>query len=432
MGTIVLLIAFIIEVILAAVCLATKSRQEKTRGAIRIGGLAVFFFLLLSSVIQWSFRWYGLAVLLFILAAIETVTLFRRNRPEKEYHPKQVVSRTILMLLLYFLAVIPALVFPQYKMPETTGKYPVASVQYTYTDDSRIEEYTRTGENRKVNVEIWYPGNAEGIYPLVLFSHGALGIQSSNLSLYRELASHGYVVVSIAHPYQSFWTSGENGQVTFLNLDYLMEIQKEDAKTDKWQSYVYYQKWMNIRTGDINFVIDTVVKNAKGGIGGVYSLVDTEKIGVMGHSLGGSAALCLGRQRSDVDAVIALESPFLCDIEGVEKGEFVFTHETYPVPVLNVYSDASWEHLSEWAQYAANNALLSGTQKTASNVHINGAGHFSLTDLALSSPLIAWMLEGEKPTRNSEECLQIIEKVVLKFYDAYLKNKGELTRYSDE
>ena len=106
-----------------------------------------------------------------------------------------------------------------------------------------------------------------------------------------------------------------------MNLDYLIEIQQEDAKTDKLQSYAYYQKWMSIRTGDINFVIDTVVKNAKNGIGGVYSLVDTERIGVMGHSLGGSAALCLGRQRSDVDAVIALESPFLCDIEGVEQGE---------------------------------------------------------------------------------------------------------------
>lgn len=365
------------------------------------------------------------------LAAIETATLLRRNGREKEYHPRQVVSREILTLLLFFLAVIPTLVFPQYKLPETTGEYPVASVLYTYTDKNRIEEYAKKVENRKVTVEFWYPVNAEGIYPLVLFSHGALGIQSSNLSLYRELASHGYVVVSIAHPYQSFWTSGEDGQITFLNLDYLKEIQQEDAKTDKLQSYAYYQKWMNIRTGDINFVIDTVVKNAKGSSGGVYSLVDTEKIGVMGHSLGGSAALCLGRQRSDVNAVIALESPLLCDIEGVEKGEFVITDQIYPVPVLNVYSDATWNHLSEWTQYGANYALLSGTQTTAFNVHINGAGHFSLTNLPLSSPSLAWVLEGEKPTRNSEECLKIIDKVVLKFYDAYMKSQGEFSNYGD-
>ena len=287
-------------------------------------------------------------------------------------------------------------------------------------------------KKRKVSVEFWYPKNGQGTYPLVLFSHGALGIQTSNLSLYHELASHGYVVGSIAHPYQSLWTTGEDGQVTLLNWDYLMEIQKEDAKTDKDQSFAYYQKWMNIRTGDMNLVIDSILKYVKDGMGGgVYSLVDPGKIGVMGHSLGGSAALCLGRQRSDVDAVIALESPLLCDIEGVENGEFVFTSEKFPVPVLNVYSDASWDHLSEWTQYAANNTLLSGDQTTAFNVHINGAGHFSLTDLALSSPLLSQMLEGEKPTRNSEECLNIIGKVVLEFYDAYLKNQGEFTGNGD-
>ena len=155
--------------------------------------------------------------------------------------------------------------------------------------------------------------------------------------------------------------------------------------------------------------------------------MDVKKIGVMGHSLGGSAALCVGRQRSDVSAVIVLESPFLCDIEGVEKDEFVFTSEMYPVPVVNVYSDASWSHLSEWPQYAENYALLSGDQNTAFSVHISGAGHFSLTDLPLSSPLLAQILERVKPTQNSEECLEIINKVSLEFFDANLKDRGEFS-----
>jgi hypothetical protein len=67
--------------------------------------------------------------------------------------------------------------------------------------------------------------------------------------------------------------------------------------------------------------------------------VDTDHIGMMGHSLGGSAALGIGRQRDEVNAVIALEAPFLYDIVGVEDGEFVFVDADYPTPVLNVYSD---------------------------------------------------------------------------------------------
>ncbi|MDL1944687.1 hypothetical protein FBQ99_20355 [Chloroflexi bacterium CFX2] len=118
------------------------------------------------------------------------------------------------------------------------------------------------------------------------------------------------------------------------------------------QSYEYYQKWLGIRTDDINFVMDAILEKASNNAGGVYSLVDVERIGVMGHSLGGSAALGVPRQRDDIDAVIALESPFLYDIVGVANDEFIFTNESYPVPVLNVYSDASWSHLSMYTSAA--------------------------------------------------------------------------------
>ena len=60
-----------------------------------------------------------------------------------------------------------------------------------------------------------------------------------------------------------------------------------------------------------------------------YKLADIAKIGVIGHSLGGSAALSIGRMRDDVNAVVALESPFMYEIEGIEDDRFVFTDKTY-------------------------------------------------------------------------------------------------------
>ncbi len=65
-----------------------------------------------------------------------------------------------------------------------------------------------TAGNRQVNVEFWYPSDGGGKYPLVVFSHGALGIKTSNTSTFIELASHGYVVCSIDHPYQALFTRG--------------------------------------------------------------------------------------------------------------------------------------------------------------------------------------------------------------------------------
>jgi dienelactone hydrolase len=319
------------------------------------------------------------------------------------------------------------LIFPPSEPLETTGPYGVASELFTFIDPTRVERYTSTGAYRIVNVEFWYPEGTGGVYPLVIFSHGGLGIRSSNLSLYRELASHGYVVGAVDHPYQAFWSRDDQGALTFLNLNYLADLQREDAQADKAQSLAYYQDWMHTRMGDIQLVLDTVLQNAADGQGGVFSLVDTANIGVMGHSLGGSAALGIGRQNHDITAVIALEAPFLYDIIGVEDGEFVFVNAAYPTPVLNIYSDDSWAYLSEWPQYARNFAMLADTTGTAFSEHIHGAGHLALTDLALSSPILVRLLDRTPTTRDSDEVLQIISRLSLDFFDAFLKGEGEFT-----
>ncbi len=315
-----------------------------------------------------------------------------------------------------------AIIFPRHKALETTGEYRVGAVTYFYTDLDRMETYRDTGKNRTLNVEIYYPENADGTYPLIIFSHGAFGTKSSNKSLCRELASHGYVVASIDHTYQCLYTKDENGRAVWMDRGYMKEILAEDAHADRRQSYEYYRKWMAVRTGDINFVLDYMLKEAQArDAQAVYKLVDGNRIGVMGHSLGGSAALGIGRMRDDVGAAAALESPFMCDIKGVEGGEFVFEEEAYPIPVLNVYSDSSWSHLGEWPQYKENHRLLSDGNKTAVNVHFKGAGHLALTDLALASPFLTQWIDGQKLSADAETMLMDLNLTVLAFFDGYLK-----------
>lgn len=424
MGEIVLLIAVIIESAFAVYCIYTKSNQQRTRSIMRIGIFAVFILFVLASIIKWSFRWKALAVLLLVWAVLGALALIRNKSDKKEYKCGRIIRKAICMVLLVAIVLIPALVFPEYEMIETTGKFKVATALYTYTDENRVETYTDTGENRKLNVEFWYPEEADETYPLIVFSHGSFGIRTSNESLYNELASHGYVVCSIDHTYQCLYTTDVDGNKTWIDMGYMKECSAEDAKSDKQQSYEYYKKWMEIRTSDINFVIDYILSEAdKNDADTVYKLVDKGKIGIMGHSLGGSAALGIGRSRDDVSAVIALESPFMCDIEGVEDDEFVFMDEAYPVPVLNVYSDSSWNHLSEWVQYAENYALLSDTDADAFNVYIKGVGHLTLTDLALTSPFLTRIFH--KSETDAEYCLKTINKLTLEFFNCYLKGEGE-------
>lgn len=95
----------------------------------------------------------------------------------------------------------------------------------------------------------------------------------------------GYMVCSIDHPYHSFYTVNENQKVTLIDRAYIDEYANL-SKYDKEKRLVIFQKWMDVRVGDINFVIDTIISTQ----GDLYQLVDSSKIGVFGHSLGGAAA----------------------------------------------------------------------------------------------------------------------------------------------
>jgi dienelactone hydrolase len=431
MGIVIFLTAVIVETAFAAFCIITKSNHVRERSIIRIASFIGFVLLAVLPIIDWSPRYYALASLLLLLAIIGAKALVQKKGEKREYKAVRVVLRAIGMSVLIFALTLPAIIFPQNKaVVAATGEYQVLTQTYTYTDKNRVESYTDTGKNRKLNVQLWYPDKLDEKVPLIVFSHGGLGVKSSNESLYNELASHGYIVCSIDHTYQSFYSTDGDGDTTWIDLGYMQELFAEDPQSDIQQSYEYYQKWMKIRTDDINFVIDYIMAEVENNNADMaYKLVDMAKIGVMGHSLGGSAALGIGRIRADVTAVIALESPFMYDIEGIEDEQFVFTDMIYPVPVLNVYSDSSWSILGERPQYEANYRMLTDTDATAFNVYISGVGHLALTDFALTSPFLTRILDGKKPTTETVSYLRTINKICLEFFNSYLKGDGEFTSY---
>ncbi|MDW7656205.1 MAG: alpha/beta hydrolase [Bacillota bacterium] len=421
--------AVIVETAFAAFCMITKSNHASERSMIRIASFIGFVLLAVLPIIDWSLRYYALASLLLLLAIIGVKSLIHKKGDKREYNAVRVVLRAIGMSALIFTFTLPAIIFPQNKpVVAATGEYQVLTQTYTYTDVNRVESYTDTGKNRKLNVQFWYPDNLGETVPLIVFSHGGLGVKSSNESLYNELASHGYIVCSIDHTYHSFYSTDEDGDTIWIDIGYMQELFAEDAQSNIQQSYAYYQKWMKLRTDDISFVIEYIKKEAENSHADkAYTLVDIAKIGVMGHSLGGSAALGIGRIRADVDAVIALESPFMFDIEGIENDQFVFTDKIYPVPVLNIYSDSSWDILEERPQYAANHRMLFDTDATAFNVYISGFGHLALTDFALTSPFLTRIIDGKKPTTGAVSCLRTINKICLEFFNCYLKGEGAFT-----
>lgn len=167
-----------------------------------------------------------------------------------------------LLSLILFICTGWLLLFPKVTPIETTGEYRIKRQDSFYTDTSRLETYADDGSYRELPVSFWYPAEYQETQgcPLVVFSHGSFGMKDSNETLYRELASHGYVVCSIDHTYQCFSTKLSNGKTIRLSKEFIKEIAADSPKDKPEQSLLHFEKWMNIRTGDINFVLDTVIE----------------------------------------------------------------------------------------------------------------------------------------------------------------------------
>jgi dienelactone hydrolase len=436
MGTIILITAFVIEAAFATYCIITKSNQQNVKSFVRIGAFAAFILFTLVSVIRWSFRWYLLAALLLVWAALGAWSLIRRQEEKKGYGAGRSVFNAIAMLLLVVIVLTPALVFPQYQAPKMTGKNAVATVNYTYTDTSRIETFTTTGENRKVNVEFWYPKDAGGPYPLVVFSHGAIGMKISNSSTFLELASNGYVVCSIDHPYHSLFTIGTDRHPVIVNSAFIQDVVGiNSGKYDEATIFRLQHEWMALRIVDIHFVLNTILARAKdGGSGAVYQLIDTSKIGLMGHSLGGESVAQVARERDDIGAVINLDANLGGEYLDYVDGKYVMNDKVYPVPILTILADDVVRLIA--AVPDANTVVavqhVTATAPNAFEVHLTGTDHMSVTDLPLVSPFFVSVINTSVPKSGGQEVnpLATIEKMnalALDFFNVYLKGEGTFT-----
>lgn len=131
----------------------------------------------------------------------------------------------MIRLLVLSVSLLPIFLFPPMKLIPVTGSYTYETASYTWTDESRAESFRNDGSSRQVAVQFWYPvTEKEEKFPLVVFSHGAFGYGMSNYSAYTELASNGYVVCSVEHPYHALFSRLEDGQLITADKDFIRDV----------------------------------------------------------------------------------------------------------------------------------------------------------------------------------------------------------------
>ncbi|MFM7462296.1 MAG: alpha/beta hydrolase family protein [Burkholderiales bacterium] len=158
---------------------------------------------------------------------------------------------------------------------ENAGPYQVELVDETWEDQMR---------KRKLPIRILFPAAAQAekttAFPVIVFSHGLGGSKAAGKLWGEHWASHGYVVVHIQHPGsdESVWKDKPAGQV---------ESSLKSAMT---------MTNLGLRVGDVHFVIDEIVRRSALGTEVVFKNVDTNKIGMSGHSFGAQTTLSIAGQ----------------------------------------------------------------------------------------------------------------------------------------
>lgn len=199
--------------------------------------------------------------------------------------------------------------------------------------------------------------------PLILFSHGFGGCAHQSASLTRALADAGYAVLAPNHK-----DEGERYLRSMAAALSAGELQPEQPFTDpaSWNATTERS-----RGEDIKALLDYALKAPA-----YKHAIDPERVGLMGHSLGGYTALALGgawgswRDRR-FKAVLAL-SPFVAPFVAKD------TIGGIAVPVM--YQTGTLDLLIGRTVQAGGYAAT-GTPKYL--LVLDGASHFAWTELNL-------------------------------------------------
>jgi dienelactone hydrolase len=255
-------------------------------------------------------------------------------------------------------------------LPAPTGKLPIGTSGWTVIDQAR-EEMFAPGRRREVQVLAWYPrasatgakgassatgatapylrngieealsfarlaklGDAyDGLagvkthaildaapaiaparMPVIVFSHGYTGLPSSHTALAEDLASHGFAVLHVIHPYEAAARLSDGTFVTFTDdnnamrpaiTDVFNEWGPEGSTMDKVVAAADDAEREKLLRGylatlkhtdqvvkrwvlDVKLVLDRLPQT--GPAAALAAKLDLTRLGVAGHSMGGVMA----------------------------------------------------------------------------------------------------------------------------------------------
>ncbi|MDX3637904.1 acetylhydrolase [Streptomyces sp. MB09-02B] len=337
-------------------------------------------------------------------------------------------------------------------LPEPTGPHPVGTVELHLVDTARPDPGAGPGRHRQLMASVWYPARGDvdryprvpwmpaGVLrtllasagfppdaalapltaghkgapahrtgrglPVIVYSHGAGSHRSDHTVIVQELASHGYVVVTVDHLNDAFSQLPDGRVVTPIRDEPLYAV---DYATD------------------VRFVLDRVEQLAAGHSphtghhplpAGLCEALDVSRIGMFGWSKGGTATACVMLADRRVRAGLSLDGP----MRPGPTQPTVTTDLDRPFMMMTAgFTRADdpnvavfWSHLKDWRL----------------NLQADGATHQSYGDTQVLMPQLSKLvgmsdedLRDWIGTLSPARAVKIQQAYPLAFFDRHLRHK---------
>jgi len=357
--------------------------------------------------------------------------------------PRRLLLRAGLVVVAVVLVLLGVGTAARLQVLRPTGPYPVGRQRLTWVDSSRWESHTvDRSDQRAVGLQLWFPARvgtgqpgpyvpgladiADGLvasgeldrlsvwglrfvrdtardgarispaqrsYPVVVLSPG----NATNVAFYatiaQELASRGYVVVGIDHPYQVAAVQLPDGTVASYDAAADRSVGAgSDGVAVKIQE----------RVADVRFVLDRLAA-ANGSL--LDGRMDLGRVGIVGHSNGGLTAAEACRRDPRLRACLNIDGqaaggPFSASREGTapEQPFMYLTKEAALHPELGRRFEAVGDG--------------------AYRIVVPAAEHDQFADGALFRPTLNPL------ARSPEHVLTVSRGFTASFFDIHLRGAG--------
>jgi dienelactone hydrolase len=329
------------------------------------------------------------------------------------------------------------------QVPAPTGPHAVGRLKLEWTDSSREEVTTpASGDKREIIAEVWYPAKAntgnpapyipdldkigDGLvqsgelnnfeiwglryvrdhsrtgavmestttHPVVILSPG----NATNVEFYasyaEDLASNGYIVFGIDHPYDVAAVALANGSIAVYMPHDGMGLEGVAQRVDE-------------RVADVRFLLDRL-QEVDANDPTLAHHLDLSQIGVIGHSLGGLTAseACAADARLKACA----------NIDGLQPGG-----GAYSVRASEKIPEQPFLFLTKETNLQAPLQAQLASNKNLTQVVIARASHGDFAD----GPLFAPSLNPFR--RNVDAVMNTTRTVVREFFEKYLYRKQPIS-----